>query len=288
MFAGTANAWAGDPARAEARAEWDRAHAFYERTQYRESLTALGAAGNQGTSSKDARTLQLIGQDYFMLGDFKKATAVLEKAVALAPHDAIALHWLGRAYGRRAEAANPFSAPGYATKSRECFEKAVAMDPSDHDAMDDLFDFYLQAPGFLGGGLHKAQQVAERVAQRDPAQGQWALAQIDEKRKEYRSAEQHLRMAIKLAPQQVSRVVALAKCLANQGRVNESEAMFDQAMKMAPQNPIVLFERAETYIHEQRQLGEAKELLEQYLQEPLTPDDPPRQQAEALLKKIGA
>ena len=229
-----------------------------------------------------------MGQNYFMLGEYKKASEALEKAVALAPNDAESLHWLGRTYGRRAETGNPFSAPGLATKARENFEKSVAIDPSNRDAVDDLFDFYLQAPGFLGGGVHKAQELAARVAERDPAQGHYAMAQIDDKRKEYDAAEEHLRRAVELAPKQAGRVVALAKYLAKRGRVAESEAMFDQAMRLAPHDPKLLFERANTYIQEQRKLGEAKQLLERYIQSPLTPDDPPRERAEALLKKTGA
>jgi len=266
-----------------AQPEWNRAHELYQRTEYQRSLAALLPVG-----SKDAATLQLIGQNYFMLGEYKKASEALEKAVAIAPHDAQCLHWLGRAYGRLAETGNPFTAAGYANKSRENFEKSVAIDPSNRAAVDDLFDFYLQAPGFLGGGVHKAEELATRVAEMDPAQGHYALAQIADKRKQYDAAEEHLRRAAELAPKQVGRVMALAKYLAKHGQVNESEAMFDQAMRMAPQDPKVLFERAITYIQEQRKLEQAKQLLERYIQFPLSPDDPPRERAEALLQRIGA
>jgi hypothetical protein len=49
-----------------------------------------------------------------------------------------------------------------------------------------------------------------------------------------------------------------------------------------------MFDRASVYIKENRDLDEARKLLEQYLKSPLTPDDPPRERAEALLKKLGA
>jgi tetratricopeptide (TPR) repeat protein len=263
--------------------EWNRANELYQRTEYQESIALL-----LPLPEKDAATRQLIGQDYFMLGEYKKATEALEKAAALDPNSADCLHWLGRAYGRRAETANPFTVAGYAGKAREYFEKSVAIDPHDRDAVGDLFDFYLQAPGFLGGGMHKAQELAERIAEVDPAEGQYALAQIDDRRKQYDSAEGHLRRAMELAPKQAGGVVALAKYLAKRGRVQESEAMFDQAMRMAPHDPKVVFERANTYIQEQRKLREAKELLERYINSPLSPDDPPKERAEALLKKIGA
>ncbi len=93
---------------------------LYRRTEYRQSLTLLLSGPHQ-----DAAALQLIGQAYFMLGEYKKSTDALEKAAALDPANASLFNWLGRAYGRRAETANPLTAPGYARKSRQMLEKSV-------------------------------------------------------------------------------------------------------------------------------------------------------------------
>jgi predicted Zn-dependent protease len=62
--------------------------------------------------------------------------------------------------------------------------------------------------------------------------------------------------------------------------------MFDKAAKMAPHEPKVLYQRAETYVMTNRNPDEARKLLEEYMQSKLTPDDPPREQAQALLKKL--
>jgi Flp pilus assembly protein TadD len=86
----------------------------------------------------------------------------------------------------------------------------------------------------------------------------------------------------------VGRVLVLARYLANHGRVKESDALFEQAARMAPNNAKVMFDRAAAYIKENRDLDLARKLLEQYLQAPLTPEDPPRERAEAMLKKLGA
>ena len=51
----------------------------------------------------------------------------------------------------------------HASKARQYFERAVALDPANEEAMNDLFDYYLQAPGFLGGGFERAEQVAKRI-----------------------------------------------------------------------------------------------------------------------------
>ena len=262
---------------------WTRAHELYQRTDYAGSLKEL-----VGTSEKDAAVFLLMGQDYFGLAEYKQATDSLEKAVGLAPANPECLLWLGRAYGRRAETSNPFSAPGFASKSRQMFEKAVALEPANREAVGDLFDYYLGAPGFLGGGVTRAEALAARVAQFDPAEGHYYQAQLDDRRKEYDSAEKHLRAALELAPRQVGRVVALARYLAARGHAKESDALFDQAERIAPEDPHVIYERASAYVKSGRNLDEARKLLHRYLQAPLTPSDPPKSDAQSLLRKIGA
>jgi len=267
-----------------ASAQWVRAHGLYQATNYEASLQALLPEAATG----DAATLQLIGQNFFMLGDYKKATDFLEKAAAMNPRSADAVLWLGRAYGRRAEISSPFTAPGYASKARQLFEKAVSLDPTNREALGDLFEYYLEAPGFLGGGTGKAEALAARVAKTDPAEGHYYEAILAERRKQFDFAEKHLRAAMDLAPQQVGHVIDLAKFMGRLGRMSESEALFAQAARIEPENPRILFERASAYIKSQRNLDEARRLLQRYLRSPLKPDDPSRQEAEALLKKTGA
>lgn len=264
--------------------EWTRAHNLYQQTEYKQSLAVL----EKQQTPKDAATLQLMGQNLFMLGEYRRATEVLEKAVALDPNNPKLAHWLGRTYGRRAETANPFLAPGFASKTGQMFEKAVELDPTDKDALGDLLDFYLEAPGFLGGGVQKAEQLAQMILRQDQAEGHYAQGIVADRKKEFDTAEQQFRRAAELAPRQVGRVLVLARYLANHGRVKESDALFEQAARMAPNSPRVMFDRASVYIKENRDLDEARKLLEQYLKSPLTPDDPPRERAEALLKKLGA
>jgi Flp pilus assembly protein TadD len=263
-------------------AQVDGARELYAKAEYRQSLDSL-----QGIAEKDAAALQLIGQNQYMLGDYKKATDAFQKAATLDPDNSEIFHWLGRAYGRRAQTSGPLSAPRLAGKAHQMFEKAVALDPSNKEAVNDLFDYYLQAPGFLGGGIQKAQGLVAVIAKNDPAEGNFAQAQVDDKRKEYDDAEQHLERAITLAPMQVGRVLDLAKFLAKRGRIAESDAQFAKAAAMAPNNPKVLYSRAEAYIEEHRNLDLARQLLQQYLNSPLTVDDPPRAQAQALLRKTG-
>jgi tetratricopeptide (TPR) repeat protein len=261
--------------------QWDKARELYHRTQYRESLDLLN-----GLSNKDADVYQLTGQNWFMLGEYKKATDAFEKALQMNPANSETNHWLGRTYGRRAETGSFLTAPGNASKARQFFEKAVELDPKNLEAINDLFDYYLEAPGFLGGGVNKAEALAAHIGTLNPAEGHYAEAQIKDKLKEYSDAEAQLRVAAELSPHQVGRVIDIAKYLAKLHRFVESEMMWDKAAKMAPDEPKVLYNRAETYVKTNRNLDQARMLLKEYMQSRLTPDDPSREQAEALLKKI--
>jgi tetratricopeptide (TPR) repeat protein len=265
--------WAGGP-------EFERARKLYNLTEFEQSLKIL-----QAIPQKDGEVHDLIGRNYYMQGDFKNATEALEKAVAAEPGNSEFNLWLGRAYGRRAETSSLFTAPGHASKARQCFEKAAQLNPRNLEAQSDLFEYYLEAPGFLGGGLEKAAATAEQIDRINPAEGYWARAKLAEKRKEFSSAEEQLRRAIELTPRQVGRLIDLARLLAKQGRMEEAEQSFARAEAIAPDSPKVLYARADVYIKTGRNLNVAKDLLKRYLSLALTPEDPPRSQAEKLLKQ---
>src|ERR1035437_6295066 len=137
-------AWASGP-------DLDRAHKLYNLTEFQQSIEVLQAIPN-----KNGAVYELMGRNYYGQGEFRKATEVLEKAVALEPGNSGCHLWLGRAYGRRAETSSMITAPGLANKARQFFEKAVQPNPANLEAQSDLLEYYLEAPGFLGGGFDKA------------------------------------------------------------------------------------------------------------------------------------
>jgi len=264
-----------------AAGDLDEARNLYSHTNFEQSLKVLLAI-----PQKDAAAYELIGRNYYMLGDYKKATENLEKAVAADPQNSTYSLWLGRAYGRRAETSSPFTAPGNASKARQHFETAVSLNPHNLEALTDLFEYYLEAPGFLGGGMDKARALASEIAKIDPGEGHWSQAKIAEKKKEYSGAEAQLRRAIDASPHQVGRFIDLARFLAKQGRFQEVEQSFARAEKISPNSPKLMYAKADLYIKHGRNLDEAKTLLKKYLSSSLTPDDPPRVEAEKLLKQV--
>src|SRR6202034_311762 len=101
-----------------------RASDLYQRTDYAGSLRLLAE-----DPAPDAESYLLAGKNYFMSGEYKKAVEFFEKALAISPSNSEYELWLGRAWGRRAETSSLVMAGMHASKARQCFEKAVALDP---------------------------------------------------------------------------------------------------------------------------------------------------------------
>jgi len=242
-------------------------------------------AGTPNSSDLDA--LRAAGSRYLAQGDLKRAIEVLERAASLDPASSRTYLLLGRAYGHRAETAFAVAAPAFAIKARLNLEKAVALDPRNWDATDDLFDFYLEAPAFLGGGNAKALVLADRIATHDAAEAARDRARVAESERQFDQSERGFRRAAELAPQQPSRLVDLARYLARRGRYTESDQIFARVLA-ASSEPRFLFARASTLIETNRSTGEAHRLLQRYLSINLTEDDPSREQAERLLRKVSA
>jgi len=256
---------------------------LYNQTDYRGALTLV-----KKLPAQNGAALELAGRCRYFMGDYKSAIDDLEKSVQLEPGVSDHYLWLGRAWGRRAETSVFFMAVKYASETRKNFEKAVQLNPANLEAVNDLLSFYLDAPGFLGGGLDPATKLTETIRQHDPVEYQCALAQISIHRKDFDAAEGQLRKAVEMAPRRINRLVDLAKFLAGRGKLRESDALFDQAAGIDPNDKRLLYGRAETYIKGKRNLSAARKSLEAYLQADLTPDDPSREDARKLIQRAAS
>lgn len=128
--------------------------------------------------------------------------AVSECEAALASglgNDSKAQDWMGRAYGRKADKAGPFGGLSLARKVKAAFELAVQLDPSNAAAVNDLSEYYVGAPSMVGGGLDKAQALADRVAAKLPESSHRMRAMAAEKDKDYGTAEREFKAVVGVA-----------------------------------------------------------------------------------------
>src|SRR5882724_1200557 len=172
-----------------------------------ESVPALLAAGRAddaitnlrsklNTSPNDSEAYNLLCRAYFSMGDWDRGISACEKAVSIAPNNSRYHMWLGRIYGEKADGVIFFRAASLAGKVRDEFEAAVRLDPNNVDARSDLGEFYLEAPGIVGGGRDKAEAQAQILAKLDPAKADYLKGRIAEKKKDVVTAEREYRAAI--------------------------------------------------------------------------------------------
>lgn len=99
------------------------------------------------------------GRAFYEQGRYDEAIALLEAAAGPGKGNPAYHHLLAQSYGRAAENANWFRAPGLAKKTLAQLEIAVRLDPDNLQYLDDLKDYYRDAPGFLGGDRKKARAI---------------------------------------------------------------------------------------------------------------------------------
>src|ERR1700719_2237216 len=135
-----------------------------------------------------AEAYNLLCRAHFELGAWDAAISACEKAVTLDPSSGLYHLWLGRAFGEKADRAGFLKAAGLAGKVRTEFERAVELSPNSWEARTDLAEFYLEAPGVVGGGKDKALAQAELLAPLNPAMAHWVKARVAEKNKDNATA----------------------------------------------------------------------------------------------------
>jgi len=144
----------------------------------------------------DAAGYNLLCRAYFMREEWDRGIPNCEKARNLDPQNSLYSLWLGSIYGEKADRAGFLSAAGLAKKVRAAFERAVQLAPNDWKARVSLGEFYLEAPGIVGGGKDKAREQANALMPIKPGMAYWMLGRIAEKNKDMAEAERQYRAGI--------------------------------------------------------------------------------------------
>lgn len=123
------------------------------------------------SNKKDAEANFYLGRIYFDENEYGKATDWIGKAAKYDSKNSKYFMWLGHSFGRRTQEASKIRQPFLARNSRKNYEKAIEMDPKNVEARESAMEFYLQAPGFLGGGRDKAEAQAKAISELDEVAG---------------------------------------------------------------------------------------------------------------------
>jgi tetratricopeptide (TPR) repeat protein len=232
----------------------------------------------------DAESYNLLCRAYFMLEEWDRAISACERAISLDPRNSQYFMWLGRVYGEKADRAGFFSAAGLAKKVRSSFERAVELDPRNWEARTDLAEFYLEAPGIVGGGKDKARAQAEAIQPLNPAMAHWVLARLAEKNNDAAGAEREYRAEIAASQSSARSWFDLAAFLRHTHRLDEMDEALRKLGSSPLDRPDALMDAASILLRADRDFPLAVTLLRRYLASPV--EAAPAFKAHDLLGRI--
>jgi tetratricopeptide (TPR) repeat protein len=226
---------------------------------------AIQTLEQQINTAPTAYTYNLLCRAQFELDAWDAGLPACEKAVALAPQNGVYHLWLGRIYGEKADRAGFLKAAGLAKKVRVEFERAVEFDPSNWEARTDLAEFYLEAPGIVGGGENKARAQADLLLPLNPGMAHWVRARIAQKHKDMDGAEQEYRLAIEASYGGARAWVNLAGFYRHLGRFAEMEQALHTVESGPVDRPAALMDGANMLFRTGRDNAMAIQLVRRYL-----------------------
>ncbi|MCU0411324.1 MAG: tetratricopeptide repeat protein [Bacteroidetes bacterium] len=155
---------------------------------------------------RDARTMleQILDKDennadahYWMaavlmhrdIRDLEGATDHIEEAIEHNPNNADYQFLLGGVYGQTAQSAGVFKQAFLAPKIKRAFLRAVELNPEHVDARIALAQYYLMAPGIMGGDDDEGFRQLDEVVKRNELRGRMAKAAMLERKKQTVDAE---------------------------------------------------------------------------------------------------
>ena len=165
----------------------------------------------------------LLSQIRAAFGDRTSPPLLAEKAVRLDGNVARYHRQLAECQGLMAQHANIFQQIGLARRFRKELDATLELDPRDVQALRDLLEFYLVAPGIAGGDVKKAESVAQQIGGIDSCEGVLAKARVSEFRKDPKDTESNLRRGGESCPSSYKVQMSLAEFLAA-GRRDEKTA----------------------------------------------------------------
>ena len=213
----------------------------------------------------DAESANLLCRSYYAMEDWERAESACRKAVSLDSNNGRYHLWLGRVYGEKADRAGFLGAASLVGKVRDEFQRAVQLDPQEVDTRLDLAEFYISAPGIVGGGTDKAEAQARIIGATNPGREHWVYARIAEKKNNTKTAEREYRQYIELSHNDSEAWLNLALFLRRQKRLDEMEQALIKAGQSSMPKRDVLFESAQMLYRAGRNYPLAIELLQRYL-----------------------
>jgi tetratricopeptide (TPR) repeat protein len=218
---------------------------------------------------KNDTALFYLGKIWLIQDDHDKSIDWLKKAVELNDKNSEYHLWLGQAYGTKAQNSSVLKQPFLAKKVKKEFEKAVELDSTNLDARFGLMQFYLVAPGIMGGDKDEAKKQAEEIKKLDPLLGYQALGLIYENEKDYDKAEREYLAAVEKDSLNVEPYYGLGYFYGRIEKYDEATRTFKKILQLDPEEMNAYYQIGRMGALSGQNLDRAAECFKKYLtQEP--------------------
>ena len=277
-------AWAQEPQNGQAQVNM-----ALQAGQADKALALLGSLPPAQAGSALAQNLKC--RVFFTLEQWNAAADACQQAVRLDPNNSDFHMWLGRTLGEKADNSSFLSAYSLAKQARSELERAVQLDQRNAEALADLGEFYNSAPGVVGGGTAKAQNVAAQLDYVDPARAHELRAAIAASRDDDGTTEREFRESIAASKHPAFQWMRLASFF----RHTKQWAQMDRAVQNGyaaaehdVHSSVALFNGASVLMAANRNEALAIKMLQDYLASPRHTEEAPTFVAHVWLARLRA
>lgn len=214
---------------------------------------------------KNDTALFYLGKVWLTQEDHDKAIDWLKKAIKLNENSSDYHLWLGQAYGIKAQNSSVFKQPFLAKKVKKEFKKAVELDSANVDARFGLMQYYLVAPGIMGGNKDEGKKQAEEIRKQDPLKGHQAFALIYEQEKNYDQAEKEYLAVVETDSQDVASCYSLAYFYGRREKYDNASKTFEKVVQLDPKEMDAYYQIGRMGALSGQNLDRAVECFKKYL-----------------------
>ncbi len=222
----------------------------------------------------DPEAAYYAGLAYYDAGDVDKAIKWLKKAIKLDEDKSEYYFALGNVYASKSQNSGAIKAFSCAKKLKKNFEKTVELDPGNLQARMVLLQFYMRAPGIVGGDKKRGRYHAEEIRQRDPNLGHLAFALIYHLEENYEKAEKEYLAVVAALPDSLDYQYALGIFYQEINLPDKAVETFESICELHPDELNALYQIGRTGALLGSHLDRAEECLLLYLQSEPGEDDP--------------
>lgn len=249
----------GTPTLAHARREFDAGNFDAAKPEF----TQLARA-----NPKDPTPLLYLGKIALAQNDIDEGVKQFERCVDVDDANADCHAWLGNAVGSAAQTANKLRLPFLAKRTKKEFDRAVELDPANLEGRWGQLQYFMQAPGFLGGSMDKARATAAEIERRFPLRGAYAHGMLADHAHDVPAAETAYQRAITVAPDSMLGYTGLVNLYLREKRWSDAFGVIDRVSARLPQNKDVLLATAAVALVSGEQLARGEEAAKKWIADP--------------------